>query len=44
MAPILSFTAEEIWNYMPDNAERPKSVFLSQFPKPNAEFADAELG
>ncbi len=43
-APILSFTAEEIWNFLPDNAERPKSVFLSQLPEANADHADAELG
>ena len=43
-APILSFTAEEIWNYLPDKAERPKSVFLSQLPEADTEFVDAELG
>src|SRR5262249_57933613 len=26
MAPILSFTAEEIWQYMPDKDQRPGSV------------------
>ncbi|MFT3905813.1 MAG: isoleucine--tRNA ligase [Steroidobacteraceae bacterium] len=29
LAPILSFTAEEIWNYLP--GERPESVFLTQW-------------
>ena len=29
MAPILSFTAEEIWSYLPDKDRRAKSVFLS---------------
>jgi isoleucyl-tRNA synthetase len=42
-APILSFTAEEIWNYMPDKANRPKSVLLSHFPEPDLSFADAQL-
>jgi isoleucyl-tRNA synthetase len=42
-APILSFTAEEIWNYLPDKASRPKSVFLSQIPEPDPSFADAQL-
>jgi len=42
-APILSFTAEEIWNYLPDKARRPLSVFLSQIPEPDARFADAAL-
>jgi isoleucyl-tRNA synthetase len=42
-APILSFTAEEIWQYLPDKADRPKSVFLSQIPEPDTSFADAVL-
>lgn len=32
MAPILSFTAEEIWRYMPDKKRLPASVFLSSIP------------
>jgi isoleucyl-tRNA synthetase len=32
MAPILSFTAEEIWGYMPADATRPPSVLLADFP------------
>jgi isoleucyl-tRNA synthetase len=31
MAPILSFTAEEIWTYLP-SGERPASVLLAGFP------------
>jgi isoleucyl-tRNA synthetase len=31
MAPILSFTAEEIWSHLP-RAGRPESVFLAAFP------------
>ena len=42
-APILSFTAEEIWNYMPDKAQRPKSVFLSQIPEPDLTIVDTAL-
>lgn len=30
MAPILSFTAEEVWSFVPDRQE--ESVFLSRFP------------
>ncbi len=44
MAPILSFTAEEIWNYMPQNGRRPESVLLSQIPSPDKDLADEELG
>lgn len=29
LAPVLSFTAEEIWKFMPDAAKRPESVFLT---------------
>jgi isoleucyl-tRNA synthetase len=42
-APILSFTAEEIWQYLPDRASRPGSVFLSPMPQPDATFTDAQL-
>jgi isoleucyl-tRNA synthetase len=44
MAPILSFTAEEIWDYMPSEEDRPESVFLAQIPLPDEEFTDEELG
>jgi isoleucyl-tRNA synthetase len=43
MAPILSFTAEEIWNYMPDSDRRPASVFLSPIPEPDANLANPHL-
>ncbi|MBF0328045.1 MAG: isoleucine--tRNA ligase [Nitrospirae bacterium] len=32
-APILSFTAEEIWGYIPGFAGKTESIFLSEFPK-----------
>lgn len=41
IAPILSFTAEEIWRHIPGDKE--ESVFLSDFPKVNPEFVDSEL-
>lgn len=37
IAPILSFLAEEAWQYLKQKEE---SVFLSQFPKPNKEQKD----
>jgi len=43
MAPILSFTAEEIWTYMPDKDRRPPSVFLSRMPKPDRASSDQQL-
>jgi isoleucyl-tRNA synthetase len=32
MAPILSFTAEEIWSYIPNNLKSTPSVHLTEFP------------
>jgi isoleucyl-tRNA synthetase len=43
MAPILSFTAEEIWSYLPDKERRPGSVFLSPIPEPDASLVDYKL-
>src|SRR5919108_2006719 len=43
MAPILSFTAEEIWSYMPDKDHRPNSVLLSAMPEPDESFIDKQL-
>ncbi len=34
LAPILSFTCEEIWPYLPKVASRAESVHLAQFPVP----------
>jgi isoleucyl-tRNA synthetase len=35
VAPILSFTADEVWSYLPADANRAASVHLTQFPKPD---------
>jgi isoleucyl-tRNA synthetase len=43
MAPVLSFTAEEIWAYMPDAKQRPGSIFLAPIPEPDANLMDQEL-
>jgi isoleucyl-tRNA synthetase len=32
LAPIMSFTAEEVWGYLPKTAGRPSSVHLALFP------------
>jgi isoleucyl-tRNA synthetase len=32
LAPIMSFTAEEAWNYLPEMPDRAKSVHLTGFP------------
>ncbi len=41
MAPVLSFTAEEVWNFMP--GERSKSVHLERFPAPHPEWRNETL-
>ena len=41
IAPIVSFTAEEIWRHIPGDSE--ESVFLSGFPKANEDYKDKEL-
>jgi isoleucyl-tRNA synthetase len=39
VAPILSFTADEVWDYLPTVAGREASVHLAQFPKPEEVFS-----
>jgi isoleucyl-tRNA synthetase len=33
LAPIMSFTAEEVWDYLPKSVERSESVHLALFPR-----------
>ncbi|MHB9073810.1 MAG: isoleucine--tRNA ligase [Desulfobaccales bacterium] len=42
MAPILSFTADEIWGYIPGSG-RPESVHLASFPEPPPGLPDEAL-
>jgi len=35
VAPILSFTADEVWGYLPADANRAASVHLTHFPTPD---------
>jgi isoleucyl-tRNA synthetase len=39
VAPVMSFTADEIWEYLPEVEGRPASVHLALFPKPEDVFA-----
>ncbi len=39
VAPIMSFTADEVWEYLPEVSGRPVSVHLALFPKPEELFA-----
>jgi len=43
MAPILPFTAEELWNFMPAFREKEKSIHLASLPEVREEWKDAEL-
>jgi isoleucyl-tRNA synthetase len=43
MAPVLSFTAEEIWGYLPDRRRGAESVFLSPMPSPDETYIDKAL-
>ena len=40
VAPILSFTADEVWEYLPIVANRETSVHLALFPKPEDIFSE----
>ncbi len=43
MAPVLSFTAEELWKHLPFDAGREESVHLTVFPGVNEEYLDEDL-
>jgi isoleucyl-tRNA synthetase len=40
VAPILTFTADEVWEYLPPVAGREASVHLARFPKPKEIFSE----
>ncbi len=42
LAPIMSFTAEEVWDYLPKAAGRAESVHLALFPSAEEIFGDAK--
>lgn len=43
IAPVLTFTAEEVWQYMPKTATSPESVHLAKWPEPKPQYLDAAL-
>ncbi|MBP8985164.1 MAG: isoleucine--tRNA ligase [Syntrophobacterales bacterium] len=43
LAPILTFTADEIWNAMPEYEDKAVSVHLTQFPDVNPEFLNEKI-
>ena len=44
IAPVLSFTAEDIWRYIPGISEDCPSVYLSHWPDAKADYLNDELG
>jgi len=44
LAPILTFTAEEVWAAMPGWKGKEASVHMTQFPELNNQYINAELG
>jgi isoleucyl-tRNA synthetase len=43
MAPILSFTAEEVWKYIPQEPGKAESIHLASFPEVRSEYLDDAL-
>ena len=43
MAPILSFTSEEVWKYFPSDGNKVDSVHLTLFPDANEDYMDVQL-
>ena len=43
VSPVLSFTAEEVWQYMPKEDGMEESVMLADWPQGHAEHVDEEL-
>lgn len=43
VAPVLTFTSEEVWQYMPKQQGRPESVQLASWPTARPEHLDAAL-
>ncbi|HKX13087.1 MAG TPA: isoleucine--tRNA ligase [bacterium] len=43
MAPILSFTADEVHSHTPDHQGKPESIFLAEFPEADPALIDAPL-
>lgn len=43
MAPILSFTADEVWRFLPGGTAEVESVHLASFPEVRKEFVDEKL-
>ncbi|KJS02851.1 MAG: isoleucine--tRNA ligase [Peptococcaceae bacterium BRH_c4a] len=43
LAPVLTFTSEEIWRYVPKTGDMPESIQLCDMPEINEEYNDPDL-
>ncbi|MBI5557969.1 MAG: isoleucine--tRNA ligase [Deltaproteobacteria bacterium] len=43
MSPVLSFTAAEVWKYLPEDGSREENIFLANFPERKDGNLDKEL-
>lgn len=43
IAPVLTFTAEEVWQFVPKTQNMPESVQLAEWPQTHAEYLNTEL-
>ncbi|MDY6853473.1 MAG: isoleucine--tRNA ligase [Thermodesulfobacteriota bacterium] len=43
MAPILSFTSEEVWRHLPFDGDKTESIHLTEFPPMKKEYTDQNL-
>jgi len=43
LAPVLSFTAEEVWRHLPESSDKAESVFLAGFPVVPSQWRDGDL-
>ncbi len=43
VAPILSFTSEEVWQYLPEKKDQAESIHLTLFPEVREEYVDEQL-
>ena len=43
MAPVLSFTAADVWEYLPQVSGREENIFLAMFPRERKDFLNEDL-
>lgn len=43
LAPVLAFTSEEIWRYIPNSGDKPVSVQLCDMPQVQSQYIDPDL-